>query len=177
MSSSRRTFLRTAGLRTAGALASAALLPGCGFRAMYGTDGAVTGAGRQLSSVAIANIPDRRGQQLRNLLIDRFYAVEEAPATTHRLDATIQAYEQKLAIRKDASAERAQLIVTVPYRLVDTATGQVVLSSSARALIAYNILEEQYAALATVDDAYERALRQIADDITTRTAMVLVRPS
>ncbi|WP_035693772.1 LPS assembly lipoprotein LptE [Azospirillum halopraeferens] len=172
MSWSRRSLLTAAG-----ALASAALLPGCGFRAMYGDRGAGGGAAAQLSAVAIDNIPDRRGQQLRNFLMDRFYAVDQAAAPTHRLNASIRAHEQKLAIRKDASAERAQLVLDVPYQLVEAATGKVVLSAGARALIAYNILEEQYAALATIDDAYERGLRQIADDITARTAMVLVRPS
>ncbi|MGQ9366310.1 LPS assembly lipoprotein LptE [Azospirillum sp. ST 5-10] len=170
MSSSRRALLRAAG-----ALASAALLPACGFQPLYGDRGAVGGAAQQLSEVAIANIADRRGQQLRNLLIDRFYTTEQAAQQPYRLDATIQAFEQKLAIRKDASAERAQLVVTVPFRVVDAGNGRVLLSSSARALISYNLLEEHYAALATVDDAYERALRQIADEITSRTAMVLVR--
>ncbi|HEY0836444.1 MAG TPA: LPS assembly lipoprotein LptE [Azospirillum sp.] len=164
-------------LTAAGATALLAFLPGCGFQPLYGERSAGAGVGDKLARIGIANMPDRHGQQLRNLLIDRFYPDHRPDSTTHRLDASITAFEQKLALRKDASAERAQLVLNVPYRLIENASGKVVFQASSRALIAYNVLEEHYAALQTVDNAYERGLIQISDEITNRVAMYLARGS
>ncbi|MCW2245228.1 LPS-assembly lipoprotein [Azospirillum fermentarium] len=163
----------------AGLLALAPALAGCGFQPLYG---AGAGAGRAeanaaLMQVGIANIPERRGQQLRNLLIDRFYETSRPDNSRYRLDASFQAGEQKLALRKDASAERAQLVMNAQYRLVDTASGKVVFSSSSRSFVSYNVPNDQFAAMSLVDSAYQRGLEQIADDITLRVAMFLSKPA
>ncbi len=130
-----------------------------------------------LNQVAISNIPDRQGQILRNLLIDRFQISDRSATTAFHLDAQIQASEQNLALRKDSSATRAQLVLNVPFRLIDTTTGRMVLQGRSRSLIPYNVLEERYAGLATLDSAYSRGLNEIAEDITARVAMYLAHGS
>lgn len=176
MSWSRRAWLRRAG--SFGVLAAAAPLMGaCGFQPLYGGSLARAGVSEKLAQVEIVNIPNRYGQQLRNNLIDRFYHDGRPTTSPYRLDVTLSASEQKLALRKDSTAERAQLVVVAPYRLVESATGRVLVSGNSRALISYNILEEQYATVVTVDNAYDRALIQIADDITNRVAITLNRAS
>lgn len=172
MSSSRRRLLR-AGV-AAGLLA---LLPGCGFRPLYGTSGTTASAAEKLDRVAISNIPERQGQILRNLLIDRFHIGDQPGSTIYRLDAQILATEQKLALRQDASAERAQLILNVPFRLIENATGRTVFEGRSRSYIPYNVLEERYAGLATLENAYHRGLAEISEDITSRVAMYLARGS
>ncbi len=172
MSSSKRTMLRIGA-----ALGLLALLPGCGFRPLYGSNGTTAGAAEKLEQVAISNIPDRQGQILRNLLIDRFHQDGRGGNTPYRLDTQIIASEQKLALRQDASAERAQLLLNVPFRLIDTATGRTLFEGRSRSFIPYNILEERYAGLTTLDHAYNRGLTEISDDITTRVAMFLSRGS
>jgi len=149
----------------------------CGFQPLYGDRGIGAGAAEKLNSVEIASIPDREGQKLRNLLIDRFYESSRPGNPRYRLDVALTAVEQKLALQKDASAVRAQLLVSAPYRLTDTANGQVVFQSSSRSMISYNILEQHYAGLLTVENAYDRALLEISNDITTRVAMHLGRGS
>lgn len=150
-------------------------LAGCGFQPLYGDGGVRRGADAALAQVAIANIPDRYGQQLRNNLVDRFHLSGHPAATSYQLQAGLTAFEQKLAVRDDASAERAQLVVTAPYRLVDSASGRTVFNAVSRAYVSYSVLDAQYAHLATVDNAYDRALVQISDDITTRVALFLNR--
>ncbi|MBP2229876.1 LPS-assembly lipoprotein [Azospirillum agricola] len=149
----------------------------CGFQPLYGDHGIGAGASEKLHSVDIASIPDREGQKLRNLLIDRFYESSRPEKTRYRLDVSVTAVEQKLALQKDASAVRSQLLVNAPYRLTDTTNGQVVFASSSRSMISYNILEQHYAGLLTVENAYDRALLEISNDITTRVAMHLGRGS
>lgn len=165
----------------AGVLALAPALAGCGFQPLYGTH-AGSGTGRTeanaaLMQVAIATIPERRGQQLRNLLIDRFYESGRPDHSRYRLEASFSAGEQKLAVRKDASAERAQLVMTAQYRLVDTTSGKPAFSASSRSFVSYNVPNDQFAAMALVDSAYQRGLDQIADDITLRVAMFLSKPA
>ncbi len=147
---------------------------GCGFKPLYGGTGPGSVAAK-LEQVEITTIPDRHGQQLRNLLIDRFYEIGRPGNPRYRLDATLIAAEQPLALQKDSTAVRAQLLVNAPYRLVETATGKVVFQANSRSYISYSVLEQQYAGLVTVDAAYDRALVEISNDITTRVAMFLGR--
>ena len=161
-------------LRTGAALGILTLLSACGFRPLYGEQGvAGGGAADKLDQVAISNIPDRPGQVLRNLLIDRFHQNDRGTRTPYRLDAQILASEQKLALRQDASAERAQLVLNVPFRLIENATGRTVFEGRSRSYVPYNVLEERYAGLVTLDHAYTRGLTEISDEITARVAMYL----
>ncbi len=161
----------------AGLLALAPALAGCGFQPLYGTSAGRTEANAALMQVDVGTIPERRGQQLRNLLIDRFYETGRPDRSRYRLDASFQAGEQKLAVRKDSSAERAQLVMNAQYRLVDVASGKVVFNATSRSFVSYNVPDDQFAALSLTDSAYQRGLEQIADDITVRVAMFLSKPS
>ena len=172
---------RGAGLNRRGLLALAALTPvvlgtaACGFQPLYGGKGPNSVAAK-LEQVEIAVIPDRYGQDLRNLLIDRFYSEGRPGNPQYRLLTGLSAVEQKLAIQKDSTATRAQLVVNAPYQLIDAGTGRVLMQANARSYISYNVLEQQYAALVTVENAYERALLEISNDITARVSMYLGRP-
>ena len=174
---------KKAGVRRRGLLAFALLAPAvlatsaCGFQPMYGNLGPNSIGAVELQQVDISVIKDRYGQKLRNLLIDRFYADGRPVAPRYRLEATLIASEQKLALQKDATATRAQLIVSAPYQLTDAATGAILFQANARSFISYNVLEQQYAALATVENAYDRALLEIANEITIRVSAQLGRKS
>lgn len=170
-----RPILR--GLLVPVAILGTLLLGGCGFQPLYGERGIGAGAAEKLETVDIAPIPDREGQKLRNLLIDRFYTTSRPAQTRYRLDASLNVVEQKLALQKDASAVRAQLLVNAPYRLVDTSNGQVVFQANSRSMISYNVLEQHYAGVLTVENAYDRALTEISGDIASRVAMFLGRGS
>lgn len=164
------------GLLALALLAPVALVTaGCGFQPLYGGRGAAN-VSAKLQQVDIGVIPDQQGQKLRNLLIDRFYKDGWPSQSQYRLLTSLTASEQKLALQKDATAVRAQLIVNAPYQLVDSNTGKVVLSAVSRSYISYNVLEQQYAALVTVENAYDRALVEISNDITGRVAAFLNRP-
>ena len=173
---------RAAGLNRRGLLALVALTPvvlgttACGFQPLYAGKGPNSVAAK-LEQVDIAVIPDRHGQELRNLLIDRFYTDGRPGNSQFLLVASLTAMEQKLAIQKDATATRAQLVVNAPYRLVEASTGKALLSANARSYISYNVLEQQYAGLVTVENAYQRALLEISNEITLRVSAYLGRPA
>ncbi len=182
MSSSDRRHDK-AGVRRRGLLALALLAPAvlataaCGFQPMYGNLGPNSIGAAQLQQVDIGIVKDRYGQKLRNHLIDRFYVDGRPTAPRYLLEITLSASEQKLAIQKDATATRAQLVVNAPYQFIDVATGEILFQANARSYISYSVLEQQYAALVTVENAYDRALLEIANDITTRVSAQLGRKS
>ncbi len=167
----RRAVPAAAALALAGAALGA-----CGFEPLYGRNDGAGSANQRLAEVEIAHLPNRTGQTLRNLLIDRFHDSGKAAVAPYRLTVTLSATEQPLSVRKDATTARAQLVIRAPYTLVDTRTEQPLLSATSRAIAAYNILEQQYGNVAAVEHAYDRALTQIADEITARVAMALVNP-
>nr|WP_246513430.1 LPS assembly lipoprotein LptE [Azospirillum picis] len=152
-------------------------MSGCGFQPLYGEKGVGTAAAEKLNDIDISPIPDREGQKLRNLLIDKFYTSGRPGNPRYRLDVSVSAVEQKLALQKDATAVRAQLLVNAPYRLIEVGSGKVVFQSNSRSMISYNTLEQHYAAIVTMENAYDRALTDISNDITTRVAMYMGRGS
>lgn len=150
----------------------ALLLPltGC-YEPVYGNKGfgaEQTEQEAKLNNVAIANIPDENGQKLRNLLIDRFYGNGRPINSEQRLDVRLIANEVKLGLQKDATTRRARLEVTAAYDLVDVKSAQKLFSASSRTTVNYNILDQQYGTLASKENAYARALEDIANLITAR---------
>jgi LPS-assembly lipoprotein len=156
-------------------IALLAALPGCGFQPLYGTHAGQPAAGEQLANVAIDVIPDRNGQVLRNLLIDRFYRDGRPAAPSYRLAVQLQAFEENLGIRPDATATRARLRLFANYQLIDNA-GKVAFRASSRSIVSYDILDAQYATLAGQQDAYQRGLTELSDEIRTRLALHFTRP-
>lgn len=160
-------------------LALAALLPaglgGCGFQPVYGSFADRAAPVEQLNLVQIDPIPDRTGQVLRNLLIDRFYPAGRPADPKYRLAVALASSEESLGIRPDATATRARLRLQASYELIDVATGQVVYRTFSRALVSYNLLEAQYATLVSQQDAYERGLVELSEDIRTRLALYFKR--
>ena len=141
---------------------------GCGFTPMYagGTAGEKISADYQ--GVEIANIPDRDGQFLRNLLTDRLYkdgTPDSAPylLTFGKLETTIQ----NIGIRRDATSTRGLMQVTGHMTLTDKATGKVLLEKEYRSVGAYNQLDNQFATLISKDNLNDHVIEEIADNIVT----------
>ena len=153
-------------------LAVVLFLASCGFHPMYG-EFAGSGINRtaQMGQVDIASIPDRNGQILRNHLIDRMYQKGRPDRPLYRLSVSIVATEQDLGIQKDSSATRAELILRANCVLNDINTGKEMSRWESRSFVRYDIMEAQYATLAAKDNAYERGLEDLADDVVTHLAL------
>lgn len=152
-------------------------LGACGFTPVYGTAGRPNAAAVEsaLANVQIDPITDRNGQVLRNNLIDRFYADGRPASPRYRLSVGLAATEEELGIQKDATATRARLRLQASYELIDTTNGQVVYRTFSRSVISYNLLDSQFAILATKQDAYDRGLTELADDIRARLSLYFAR--
>lgn len=157
---SRRSVLGGLAVGTAGLTLSA-----CGFQPMYGgsSGGAVTA---NLGQVEIARINDRNGQVLRNALERRFERSKNAQKKLYLLTITLQETIDEIGLSKDSFATRADMILSATFSL--TADKTALLGGTSEGIASYNILDQQYATVVSEKDARNRAIEQIADDITRR---------
>ncbi|MBB4286001.1 LPS assembly lipoprotein LptE [Roseospira goensis] len=147
--------------------AAVGLLAACGFRPMYGRGGA---GGPALSSVAVAPIPERFGQLLRNALLDR---LRPGPEPRHELQVSLSLLDQDLGVQRDDRATLANLQATATWRLltrVDDGRQRLDAEGTARAAVTYNILDNQYATEASRRAAQRDMAEHLAADIETRLA-------
>lgn len=153
------------------------LLSGCGFTPMYGNMGVnAIPAEAQLAQIAIGNIPDREGQYLRNLLIDRFYRDRRPESFAYRLEISdLTESRTELDITKTADSTRAQLRISLQMRLIDTAQNAVVLERPLHAITSYNILSSEFSTRVTEQNAQESALNELARQIERRLSLYFTK--
>ncbi len=144
------------------------LTAACGFRPVYGGGAPVRA---DMAAVEIALIADRPGQLLRNALLDRLSPKGAAQSPRHVLVVELSESKQNLAIRRDDSATRANLILTAHFSLRERQSSEVVLEGSSRSFNSYNISTYEFATLTAETDARRRATRELADDIATHLAL------
>lgn len=154
-------------------LTTLGLLTGCGFTPIYGSAGP-SNISADLSTVQVARIKDRTGQQLRNLLLNRINPGGSPNKPNYRLSVQLSESKQELAIKKSEISTRANLTFTARFQL--QGLGQFkgrTFSGNAKIVTSYNILSSDFGTLATEQNARRRAVRELSDDITNRIAAYL----
>ena len=157
--------------------AAGLLLSGCGYRPVYGEHSvaASDGARTQLASVKVLGIADRRGQLLRNFLIDRMNPRGESATPRYTLSVTSTEQTRVTDSRPDGTATRADVIVVARYTLRDATTDLVVFADRSEAVATYNLLTARYASVVSEEEARRRSIEQVADQISLQVALFLNR--
>ena len=135
----------------------------------------VDGARADLASVKILGIADRRGQLLRNYLLDRMTPRGEPVQPRYILTVTSNEAQRITDSRADGTATRADLIIAARYNLRDATSDLVVFSERSEGLATYNLLTARFASVASEDEARRRAVEQVADQIALQVALFLNR--
>jgi LPS-assembly lipoprotein len=150
-----------------------ALLAGCGFKPVYGVHsaGKSPSAVQQFAAIEIPPLPDRLGQQMRNLLIDSLHPNGAANDYRYKLSVGITEAVVNLGLQQNSTSTRGQVRLTVKYALTENDHGKVVLRETLRTSTGYNILTNQFSAVLSQDDAEAQGLQQIADNMTLHLAM------
>lgn len=143
------------------------LLTACGFQPLHTQKSTSSGTPILGSNIQIAPIANREGQILRGYLQERLNPHGQS-APEYILETNITESRQDLGIERDTTATFARLSVTANYVLKSTDTGVVLLRSSARSINSFNVVDSPYAEQIAEQDARERALREIADDMALR---------
>jgi LPS-assembly lipoprotein len=157
----------------AAGLAALGLLAACGFRPLYGTPQHPILP--ELAAIKVTPIPDRIGQQLRNMLYDRLTPKGEPRRPRYTLHVRLKTVKQSLGIQEDETVTRANLIVRADYVLRGARDGTQLIKGVSRSTTSYDVVESDFATLAAEADAERRALTVIRDDITARLSFYFTR--
>lgn len=151
-------------------LLSVVCLPACGFHPLYGSRDDNSSVSAELNDVAIENIPDRNGQILRNDLIDRMYSKGRPQNPKYSLTAGLRTLEEGIGLLPDATTSLTELNLYADYTLKDQ-TGKVVVKATAHATATFNQLQEEYGTLAAEQNAYQRCLDEVSEQIVGRISL------
>ena len=170
MSSSRSPSRYLRELSVAGALS---VLAGCGFTPLYGAHSAnhAPAVISQFAAIEIPPLPDRIGQQMRNLLIDALHPNGAAGDYRYRLSVAITKAIVNLGLQQNSTSTRGQVRITVKYSLVDEQSGKTLLTETLRTSTGYNILINQFSSVLSQEDAEAQGLQQLSEDMTQHLAL------
>lgn len=151
------------------ALALPLLVAGCGLAPIY-ADGSHSAASRMLSAVEVSPIPDHTGFLVRERLLERIRPAGESPR--YRLDVVLDDEIEGFGVRGDNSIVRERRTLRARYRLVEIASGKVLLDRTAFSDAGIDVVESEYAVVAAEKSAGSRLAQDIADQIVTQIALV-----
>ncbi|MEW5727589.1 MAG: LPS assembly lipoprotein LptE [Pseudomonadota bacterium] len=158
-------------------LAVLALGPaGCGFKPLYGTSqgGVSADVAEILASVRVRAIQDRKGQQLRNALVQRLNPGGEPARARYDLIVKTTTSLEGLGQQKDDRATLGRMLVEATYVVVTPGGGEdgpAVASGRTRSVVSFNYLGARYASVVMERDAEERALDEVAENIRRQLAV------
>ena len=151
------------------------MISACGFRPLYAPTEQADGRDL-LDQVWIATIQGQNGVILRNYLLDGFYHHGYPQTARYELTVNLAEFVRDVDVQKNDTTTRAQYVMVATYQIKDRSTQQVIDTGQARSVAGYNILLSQYTTLVSQNDAKNRTLRDLADKLQTRTALVLSEP-
>jgi LPS-assembly lipoprotein len=162
-------------LRRRTLLVAAALLPaGCGFRPLYAPP-ETAATDPRLATIQVAQISERLGQLLTIALRDSFNPSGARVEPQYVLYVTLTTTRRDTAIRRDATASRAEIDLSAAYQLVELRKGATVMTGVARSFDSIDLVDNEYANIVASSDARNRGLRDLAAEIQTRCAGYLQR--
>ncbi len=151
---------------------------GCGFHPLYGKPDAAKAAGvtADMASVRVLMIEDRLGQKVRNELVSRLNPRGEPAVPKFVLYVKMYESVGGLATSADGTATLAEMYVNGSYTLSQNG-GVAVFGGAATSTVTTDFLGPRYASVAAERDAEDRAVTEIAEQITGRIAIYLNNPS
>lgn len=153
-------------IRAAALLLVALALPACGFTPMYADRAGGANIAADLSMLDVEAPGTRVGRELKYGLLDILSSSGNPPANpTYRVELAPSMYQEDLSIERDAEVTRKNVVLVVPFRLIDTGTGKAVLRSVARSRTSYNRVESEFANITAARDAELRVAKAVAEDI------------
>jgi LPS-assembly lipoprotein len=168
--------------RLVAVVALAALTAGC-FHPMYAehADG-TPGLRDKLMGVELPPIDKpnasheaRLGVEIRNALAFTLYGGATGSTPTHRLDLKFTTSRSSLIINPNTGLPTSENIgIDAQYNLVDLSTNKSVMTGSTFSRVSYDVpgvlTMQRFARTRALQDAEDRAAKEIADNIQTRLA-------
>jgi LPS-assembly lipoprotein len=163
---------------------AAGALAACGdsaFRPLYAPTASGDYVPESLKKVDFAPIPGRVGQRIRNDLIFQSTGGGNAAPPQYRFEVVLQ--ENLTSTLVSVTGENAGrpsgavYSVQASFRLIDTRNKKVVFQGASHARAPFERFESIYSNVRAQRDAEDRVARTIAEDLKTRLAAYLSRPT
>ena len=145
----------------------AAMLAGCGFRPLYAPRGP-SDWDPDLAAINVLRITDRPGQILALALRENLNPGGVSVAKRWDLQTGLRVTRSDLGIQRNATATTSEVTVSAIFAVLDAKTGKTVYSSSSTAVGDFDQVRDAYATQVAADAARDRALREVADEMTLR---------
>jgi len=148
------------------------LLPACGFHPIYGSSSETAEVADALNDISIDNIPNREGQMLRNDLIDRMYGKGRPQNPSYKLEIKFRFTEDDVGILQDTTATRTIMNSYANYFLRDM-NGKLLSEGTAHSITTFTKLSDQYATLAAHEDALQRSINEVSEQLVSQLSLYL----
>lgn len=148
-----------------------------GIRPLYAPSAVGADVSEKLKQVDVAPIPGRVGQRVRNEMIFQNTGGGNPLPPTHRLEVVLTENLTSTLVRVTGEAEGQIYSVQAAFRIIDIGQKKVVFQGTAHARAGFERFESIYSNVRAREDAENRAARTIADDLKTRLAAYLSRPT
>lgn len=155
---------------TVGLFCSALLLAGCGFQPLYGTASTGNQIEHALASISVADPKTRLDQLIRNEVISSISPPGSAGSSAYRLEILSEADKFTSIESTNTEPSRLQYKVNTSYTLYDNQTGKPVHNGKTFSQVSYDRVDAPAANLQALNNAQERAAREIGQDIRIRLA-------
>ena len=148
-----------------------------GFRPLYAPAAVGAHVSERMKEVDFAPIPGRVGQRIRNEMIFESTGGGNPLPPQYRFEVVLQENVTSTLVKITGEAANSVYSVQASFRLINTRDKKVVLQGASHARAAFERFESVYSSVRAREDAENRAARTIADDLKTRLAAYLSRPT
>ena len=108
-----------------------------------------------LAHIEISAIEERIGQQVHNLLLDRFNSGGRPQKPFYTLTVRLALSTEEVGLKFTEEATRARLTMEVSYFLTENGSGKILTEGGVRSVNSYNISDSLFSRLASEENAKE----------------------
>jgi LPS-assembly lipoprotein len=143
-------------------------LQSCGFTPLYANHSKHSSSARErlLASIDIDPKKDRTGQVFVNTLEDSLNPRGLSANKRYQLKTSVETTQSSLAIQRDRTISRYQLIVTANYTLTDTSNGKIVRQGKLQRENGYDKTPSPYATFVSENMAIQNTVKALAQDLS-----------
>ena len=162
-------------LRRRNLLGVAAAVPllaaGCTFRPLYRPSrNAAAAPDQQLAAIRITPLTDRLGQLMHNALRNELNPRGQPSNPSYRLVLSLSETIDEIAIRRDETASRNDIILVARFQLVREGSDEPLLNASSRVTDSFDVVAAAFATESAEEAARERNVRRLAKQVRLQLA-------
>src|SRR5437016_6255389 len=150
------------------------MLVGCGWEPLYG-DIETEPVTAELRAIKVDPISERIGQRLAIALRNSLNPTGGPTTARYQLSTTLTTYLSNLGIQSQGLATLGQLDAYATYKLVDLQSNTVSLTNTVHVANSFDLNPNQYSTIVGEDDARNRTVAELDQEIVTRLTLFLQR--